>query len=374
MLAAAESVRLLLWVGKVLPLPMPDWMTRSVKRVEVTQDADGPGGFQITFAIGRDLVPVEYTHLASLMLTPMTRVVIGVLVGAVPQILVDGVITRHDLQPSADPGTSTLTVTGRDLTQVMDLVERQISYANQPAFVMVEQILARYAVYGLVPAVAPTTDMPLVVDRTPWQCRETDLACIERLANESSYVFYLRPISLGVNLAYFGPDVRTGVPMPALTFNMGPASNVTSISFSQDGLLPLTVTGTLLEDVGGLALPLPGLPPVYVPPMALLPTLPYRTKILRDQAKNDVAQSLLDAQALLTTGRDSVTAQGEVDTVRYGWPLQARSVVGVRGAGYSYDGLYWIKSVTHNIERGKYTQSFSLAREGTGALLPVVVP
>src|SRR5262249_33240516 len=123
MLAASSSVRLLVWMGKVIPLPIPDWLTRSVQHVEVTQDAGGPSGFQITFAIGRDAVPVEYTHLASLLLTPMTRVVVGVLVGAVPEILIDGVITRHDLQPSEEPGKSTLTVTGSDLTVVMDLEE-----------------------------------------------------------------------------------------------------------------------------------------------------------------------------------------------------------------------------------------------------------
>jgi hypothetical protein len=51
-------------------------------------------------------------------------------------------------------------------------------------------------------------------------------------------------------------------------------------------------------------------------------------------------------------------------------------VVGVRGVGFSYDGLYWVKRVAHSIQvpEGKYTQSFSLAREGLGALLPVVVP
>ena len=40
--------------------------------------------------------------------------------------------------------------------------------------------------------------------------------------------------------------------------------------------------------------------------------------------------------------------------------LKARSLVGVRGAGVAYDGLYYVKSVTHNIKRGEYTQSFTL--------------
>jgi len=61
-----------------------------------------------------------------------------------------------------------------------------------------------------------------------------------------------------------------------------------------------------------------------------------------------------------------VTGNGEVDAVRYGSILRARRLVGVRGVGFSYNGLYYVRRVTHNIEPGKYTQSFTLSREGTG--------
>ena len=44
----------------------------------------------------------------------------------------------------------------------------------------------------------------------------------------------------------------------------------------------------------------------------------------------------------------------------------------VRGAGVSYDGFYYVTSVTHNIKRGEYKQSFQLARDGLVSLSPVV--
>ena len=46
----------------------------------------------------------------------------------------------------------------------------------------------------------------------------------------------------------------------------------------------------------------------------------------------------------------------------------------MRGAGLAYDGLFYVKSVTHNLKRGAYTQNFTLAREGLISLTPVVVP
>ena len=38
--------------------------------------------------------------------------------------------------------------------------------------------------------------------------------------------------------------------------------------------------------------------------------------------------------------------------------------MGVRGAGYCFDGLYYVKSVTHHIKRGEYKQNFTLTRNG----------
>jgi hypothetical protein len=52
--------------------------------------------------------------------------------------------------------------------------------------------------------------------------------------------------------------------------------------------------------------------------------------------------------------------------------LKSRQLVGVRGAGRPYDGLYYVRSVTHDIQRGAYKQNFSLARNGLVSTLPRV--
>jgi hypothetical protein len=63
-----------------------------------------------------------------------------------------------------------------------------------------------------------------------------------------------------------------------------------------------------------------------------------------------------------------------LDGLRYGGILQARGLVGLRGAGLSYDGLYYVKRVAHTVRKEQYTARFTLTRDGTGALTPVVVP
>jgi hypothetical protein len=52
--------------------------------------------------------------------------------------------------------------------------------------------------------------------------------------------------------------------------------------------------------------------------------------------------------------------------------FKARQLAAVRGAGAYYDGKYYVKSVTHNIKRGEYKQSFSLARGGVGSSVSTV--
>ena len=69
---------------------------------------------------------------------------------------------------------------------------------------------------------------------------------------------------------------------------------------------------------------------------------------------------------------DAVTGQGSLDVLRYGRTLKARRLVGVRGVGTAFDGLYFVKSVTHTIKRGEYKQSFSVVRNGLVSITPQV--
>ncbi len=71
---------------------------------------------------------------------------------------------------------------------------------------------------------------------------------------------------------------------------------------------------------------------------------------------------------------DAVTGDGSLDVTRYGGILKARQLVGVRGAGPAFDGLYYVKSVTHKIKRGEYKQDFKLSRNGLVSTVSTVSP
>ena len=70
--------------------------------------------------------------------------------------------------------------------------------------------------------------------------------------------------------------------------------------------------------------------------------------------------------------QDAVSGNGSLDVLRYGRMLKARGLVGVRGVGVAYDGLYYVQSVTSTLKRGEFKQSFNLTRNGLVSITPRV--
>ena len=68
----------------------------------------------------------------------VTRVVVIVTFLGIPQVICDGVVTRHELAPSNEAGQSTLTLTGEDLSVLMDVVEMKLPYPAMPDAAKIE--------------------------------------------------------------------------------------------------------------------------------------------------------------------------------------------------------------------------------------------
>ena len=179
---------------------------------------------------------------------------------------------------------------------------------------------------------------------------------------------------------------------------MGPQTNVDSISFTYDALAAEMVLGEAVEPTSNVPVPVV-MPPFSTDfPLSLLPAAIYqllRTRTTRPgpapaspqagsrsgrscEAERSahgatVPQAFERAHcAVNEAARNAVTAEGELDGLRYGGVLQARSIVGLRGAGATNDGNYFVERVSHRISQGSYRQSFTLRREGVGSTVPLV--
>jgi hypothetical protein len=71
---------------------------------------------------------------------------------------------------------------------------------------------------------------------------------------------------------------------------------------------------------------------------------------------------------------DAISGSGSLNVATYGHVLRSRMLVGVRGAGIAYDGMYYVDSVTHSIKPGEYKQNFQISRDGLISQTPVVMP
>jgi hypothetical protein len=335
-------------------------------------------GFQLTFTVGK-------TSILQLALLPagyfdpiITRVVVIVTMNGIPQVLMDGIITRQEMSPSNEPGRSTLTVTGEDLSVMMDIVEFKLPYPAMPDAARIGLILAKYAVLGIAPMVIPP---PVLTVKSPTSeiptQTGTDLSYLKGIAAQSGYVFYIAPGPAPLtSTAYFGPDLPIPLPQPALSVNMDWQTNVESLSFSSDGLAKKITIITILDPVTKkipLPIPVPNVSFLH-PPLGARLTPPAKIEFSDDMANLAPDEAAKRVFGLMLNNADAISGNGSVNTTTYGWILRPRTVVGVRGAGPAYDGFYYVNSVTHNLKRGEYKQSFTLSRDGLISQMPAVGP
>lgn len=376
-------VYLSLLIGPGVPVPVPEEVINLLVSVEINsggETADGvqsPGGFQLVFKVNKRSPLLTTFLLAGGATIPLIRVVIIVTIGGVPQTLMDGMMTDHQVTAGNAGGTTTLTITGEDLTRVMDYIDFSgTPFPGMSVEARVATILAKYSMFGVVPLIVPrillTVDNP--VERIPRQCG-TDLQYIQKLAADAGHVFYLIPgPAPGTSTAYWGPrdGFAFGRPIQsALSIDMDAHTNVESLSCSFDSssaTTPLVFVQDPLSKVP-FSIPIPSIPS---PPLGAIPPPVLKIKPLDDTAKLSIADAALKGLAAVLESGRSVSCSGNLKVQRYGYLLQARRLVGVRGAGLPFDGLYLVDKVTTTCSRGEVNQSFQLRRNELMPITPRV--
>ncbi|MBX3641412.1 MAG: hypothetical protein KF888_13125 [Nitrosomonas sp.] len=367
-----SGVHLTVLLGK-LPKPAPARLSEALKDVEVTHRDDGPSGFQLRYQVGRSgLADLrDYGLLADPLLRPFNRVIITVHFAVAPQVLMDGIITNVQLAPGEQPGGDMLTVTGEDISVMMDFEQQNRSFPAMPDYAAVTQIIGNYAQYGLALPKLPANQEALSSDTPSEQIKQqplnmTDRAYLNYLAERYGFVFYLTPgPAPGMSQVHWGPPERAGAPQCALSVKMGPFTNVDSISFQFNALSAQRMRYIERGESN------------IISSFSQDRSIPLAQNVAEAKRSTTLtgysARSAAQAQGAVDKSFDNVvTATGELNTLRYNGILNPRGLVGLRGVGVTYDGLYYVKSVSHRISKGHYGQNFTLIREGTGTTLPLI--
>jgi hypothetical protein len=365
-----SELTLSLAMGPVAAKPVSRDVMEALTEASVRVGSSGPSGFDLKFAVSTRS-PLITELLPNGYFDPPTRVILSVDLRGSVTVLMDGVITHHEMAPSDEPGKSVLSVKGEDLTRMMDLIDLTgFPYPAIPAEGRIALMIAKYApLYRITPLVMPSVllDVSNPLERIDGQ-HGTDLAYIKYLADLVGYSFYLQPgPKPGMSMAYWGPMLRAPIPfLPTpdpLVIGWDHRSNVESLQFSFDGFAA-TQWLVYIQTPANLVIPIPvpNVNPIS-PPLGAKQPLPLKIKNMTGMDKYSPIQAAGIALGKAAAEANTlVTGQGSLDVLRYGAILPARTLVDVRGAGITYDGQYFIDSVTHTIKPGSYKQSFTLSR------------
>ena len=135
------GVRLQLLIGPTIPIPASYDVVDALDSLEVRNNDRERDGFQFNFSLGRESASRDYLLLEDEVLDPPNRVCIVVIIRGLPQVLINGIITRHQVMPSNQAGQSRLVVTGEDTGLLMDKEEKSDVFRNMPDSEIVNEIL-----------------------------------------------------------------------------------------------------------------------------------------------------------------------------------------------------------------------------------------
>src|SRR5262249_45718957 len=145
----------------------------------------------------------------------------------------------------------------------------------------------KYAAFGFIPLVIPRLlpDVDNPLDRIP-RHQGTDLEYLEQLAEEAGYVFHLEPGPAPLtNTAYWGPEIKVGVPQPALTM-ADTETNVDGLQFAFTNdrqVLPVVMVHNQLTRIP-IPVPIPDVSLIN-PPLGAVTPIPRQVRILKDTAR-----------------------------------------------------------------------------------------
>jgi hypothetical protein len=352
------------------PVPRPVMEALSEVSVRIGSGGAQPSGFDLKFNVSKPSL-ITRQLLPSGYFDPPHRVVISANFRGQLTVLMDGVITQQDVVPSDESGRSVLSIKGEDLTRMMDVLDLSgFPYPALPAEGRVLIAVAKYTpVYKIVPLVMPSVliDVEDPLETIPAQSG-TDLTYINALAERVGYTFYLQAgPQPGMSTAYWGPKLRMAIPfLPRPTpfaIDWDGRSNVESLEFSFDGFKKTQFVVVVKLDTVPVPIPIP-VPDVtpLSPPLGKKSPLPLKVSPLTGLSGYTPLQAAAIALAKASDASMVITGSGSLDVLRYGSILNARTIVQVRGAGITYDGDYFVNTVTHTIKPGSYKQNFTLVR------------
>jgi hypothetical protein len=358
-----QSATYTILIGGTLPLPAS--LVEAIQRIEIETSTEMASVFRIRFGITQTEFG-DWNILFEDIFKPLLPLQIRIQTGLLPpQAIMNGFVINQEVVYDDQPSSSYLEITAMDITAVMNLQEKVVSWPSQLADSEIAAVI--FGKYLVQPKCIPTLPAQFEAEGTITQ-RGTDIRFLRRLAERNSYecFIYAEPLS-GIDLGWFGPAFSPpGLPQAVINVKMRLETNVSGFKIRYEMLRPTGTAGMGIDSATLAQQTFPALAALTPlgAPMGLEPvlqriaprplTLAVETGQMRLPALASAVQGITDRSSWAVVAEGTVGP--DVGILRPGL------IINIRGAGRLYNGSYYVTSVHHTIDYGCYEQKFCARR------------
>ncbi len=343
----------------VLPGGAPDPAMPVPDSLQVVEALHQPTTFSLHYEFsGQDN---DFPLLSDVHFEPEKELTVLLTVDQVPDVLVAGPVTRHEIEIPNGGSGATLDVVGADRTVVMDREDKAKIWNGVTDSVAVSTILGGYQ---LVPDVTPTTTVHTDLKHCLVQ-RETDLRFVRRLARRNGFWFWISSPAPGTNVAHFKRFTPAGTPGVEFAIN-AKASTVDAVSIAWDTERPaaamlkqINLTDKSTLDGSVARSPLTGIASKGLADIVKA-TRSARLTVPADDAGDLTAR----AEALLIDDGWFVRARLTARLTVLKKVVHAHTLASLSGVGARHSGQYVVSRVVHDIDPDDDVMTIDLIRNG----------
>jgi phage protein D len=350
--------------------PVDATLYGAIDTLEIEENADLPGAFQLTVPVTRTSAG-DLTFVNDAVFQPLANVAVVVTAnGQSPECIFDGYVLSQKLHLDQGATAARLTVFGQDASWKMNLEEHVKEWSDVTDGDVANSI---FSDYGFDAADENTDDDSgeHSEDNHTLMQRASDIQFLRMLAKRSGKLCRVACGSdAGAYTGYFVTPKLDGEPDVTLSLKAADGSQIQGLDFEWDVTRPSAVVASTAvfddDDEDGVSGDTDdtGLP--LLAERALSDFSPSSMTVALTAAADDANELRLRATSLLREGSFFAKCTGTVDLDVIGRVLRVGSLARVTGAGAVNSGKYFVWSVRHRIKADAYTMSFVLVRNAVG--------
>ena len=350
--------------------PADDAFYTSLTSLEVEENVDLPGAFELHLPVSRDQNG-EPAFASDPRLKPFANVAVVAMVDGKPdECIFDGFVLVHKLHLETGMTSSTLTAWGQDASWLMNLEEKVKEWVDVTDGSVANSI---FGDYGISPAAENTNDDSAAHTESGHSLmqRGSDIHFLRMLARRNGKLARVACGSTpGERTGYFVKPKVDGDAALTLIVNDPENWNTAALDFEWDVSRPSQVDARqalFTDDSADGASVTPsdsGLTPLDAQGLEAFSGKPM--KALLTTQVDDAGELQQRAEAFLRESGWFVRCEGETDAARLNAIPRAGTVVQIDGVGSLHSGKYFLWSVRHTITQNDHKMRLVLLRNAVG--------